>query len=275
MNKIGLCVITYKRPQMLKRCLESLESCSWGGATERIVCVDEPWNHDYDYHMSHHEYQATFMYAENGGCAVVKNRAFKELLARGCTDIFLMEDDQIMIDPETCLKYIAYAKEHGLHHLNFAHHGNQTRLRWYMELNGIHCYPDCVGAFCYYTAECLLKVGFHDENFKNAFEHVELTKRIADAKMTTPFWFFADHPQSRLMIEEQLGALEDSVIRGTPGWTKHVEWALDYWTRKHGKPLLPRANIKELAEDPTTGLKVLSKKTLEELRKEGDYSESQ
>ncbi len=270
-DRIGLCVITFQRPAFLKRCLESLEKNNWGGATERIVVIDEPMTEEY-FHLINEAclpgHLPKAYGAPNGGCAVAKNRAFKELLQRGCTHIFLMEDDQVMIDPETCHKYIAYATEHGLHHMNFAHHGNQAKLGWYMELKGVHCYPDCVGAFTYYTAECLLKVGFHDENFKNAFEHVELTYRIANAGMTLPFWFFADHPDSRTMLQEQVGALEDSVIRGTPGWTKHVEWALDYWTRKHGKPLLPRADLKKIAEDPTSGLLIKSKRLREE-KKEG------
>jgi GT2 family glycosyltransferase len=238
-EKCGLAVITHRRPDYLSRCLDSLEKNGWGGATERIVVADEEYNESYAGLASKYP-NVVFFYAKNQGVAVAKNRAFRRLLEKGCDHFFIMEDDQVMLHPATCAQYIDYAAKHGLHHLNFAHHGNQRRLNWFIELEGVHCYPDCVGAFSYYTREVLDKVGLLDENFRNAWEHVEHTMRIAEAGYTTPFWYFADHPNSRALVQEQPLALESGTIRLDPLWHQYMNRGMQYWIEKHGRFLPPR-----------------------------------
>jgi GT2 family glycosyltransferase len=256
--KLGLAIITYKRPEFLKRCLESLEKNSWGGATERIVVVDEPPGDSYtDFNIQVGYTNPSFYFQDNGGVAKAKNRALKELLARGCDHIFLMEDDQEMLDPNTCEKYIQYAQEHKLHHMNFAHHGPQKDRGWYMELRGTHCHADCVGAFSYYTKEVLEVVGLMDEEFYNAWEHVEHSYRIAKAGYSLPFWFFADHPQSRSMLREQEGSIQQSSIRPDAGWTEKMEAGKKYWTSKHGRFLPARPDLKVLSLGSDAPLRII------------------
>jgi GT2 family glycosyltransferase len=254
---IGLCLISYKRPQFLKKSLESLHQNEWGGADYRIVEVDEPYNDSYKNIVEEYKDVCGITFNENKGVGINKNRGLKKMMDHGCQHLFLMEDDTIMKSPITCHKYIDYAMEKSLGHLNFALHGNQVKLPWRMELHGIVCYPDCVGAFSYYHRGVIESVGYLDEAFVNAWEHVEHTMRIAKMDYTTPFWFFADHPQNSELLEEQPESLTQSSIRPRADWGDNVERGKDYWISKHGRFLPPRPNYAHLATDLTT-LKIVS-----------------
>lgn len=246
----GLAVITYNRPLYLRQCIEALESCSWGGATERIVVIDELPKDSYfsiveEYGRRSGQPPITFYYQPNSGVASAKNTAFKALLALGCEHIFIIEDDILMQDPQTCEKYITYAHENGLQHLNFGLHGPMN-VGQAIVIDGITCYPDCVGAFSYYTREVLEVVGLMDEEFKNAWEHVEHTLRIARLGYTTPFWLFADHPQGGEMLREIPGSIIKSSIRPRADWEQNIKNGMRHWVKKHGSFLPQKPNYNEL-----------------------------
>lgn len=242
---IGLSVITYNRPHYLQECLYSLDKNSWGGAVVKLVTVDEEFSSKYDFLLKYAEDNpdVTISFAPNGGVAKAKNRALQSMLNRGCTDLFLMEDDILMKSFLTCNHYRQAAKERGLHHMNFALHGPMNKgkakiMKWHGR--SVVVYPDCVGAFSYYTRECIEKVGLLDENFKNAWEHVEHSWRIAEAGMTTPFWYFVDCPGSETLLEEIPGSIDESSIRVRPDWAENIQKGYQYWVAKHGKWLPKR-----------------------------------
>jgi GT2 family glycosyltransferase len=237
MVKVGLAVITYNRLDYLKKCLTCLYENSWGGAQVRLIVDDcstdgtKEWLQDQDYW--------TVFKDKNYGVAHSKNTALKAMMDEGCDYMFVLEDDILMLDPKTCIKYIGYAIAHGLDHMNFALHGplNKGRMRMY---KGICTYPDSVGAFSLYTKECINSVGYLDENFKNAWEHVEHTYRIAEAGLTTPFWWFADHPDSAEMLTEIPGSIDNSSIRPRDDWKQNIDEGREYFIKKHGHWLPPR-----------------------------------
>lgn len=242
---IGLAVISYNRPLYLEQCLYNLDKNSWGGASVRVVIIDEEYSTKYqwlDKYEADNE-DVLVWYQPNAGVAAAKNQGLKLLAERGGTDFFLMEDDILMKNFLTCNLYASYAKEAGVHHMNFAHHGpmNNGRGRQ-VKFNGVPVtvYPDCIGAFSYYTKACLDKVGVMDENFKNAWEHVEHTWRIGRAQMTTPFWYFIDHPDSDKLLEEIPGSIDSSSIRVRPDWNKNIEEGAKHWQAKHGQWLPDR-----------------------------------
>ncbi|NLE01643.1 MAG: hypothetical protein GX640_17400 [Fibrobacter sp.] len=143
-----------------------------------------------------------------------------------------------MVDPKTCQKYIAYANSCKIEHLNFAHHGPANKGRGkIIQFNGrdIQIYPHCIGAFSYYSRKCIETIGFLDENFLNAWEHVEHTKRVIDAGMHPPFWYFADVPESWNLLEEIPGSLEYSSIRVCKDWKGNIKKGKKYWKKKHGE----------------------------------------
>lgn len=235
--KVGLAVITYKRIPTLEKCLEFLDRNGWGGSNEHVIIIDEPYSKGYENVMSAHGMSADFLFAEvNGGVAKAKNRAFKELLSRGCDHVFIMEDDVTVTSKSTCHEYIEYAKRHNLHHLNYGLHGPKNIGKKF-HYRSICYYPNYVGAFSYYSKEALLRVGLMDERFHNALEHVDHTWRIAEAGLTLPFWRFADHPRSAELLMDLDPTLINSVIRKSPGWDEQIKKAEEYWSEKHGRPV--------------------------------------
>ena len=235
---IGLGIVTYQRPDYLRQCLLSLIKNNFGGAN-KIIIVDDGSDskHDKDYQLiieAAKEHNVVFVKNPiNKGVAATKNIAIGYLHKEGCEHILLMEDDILMKHPTTCLNYIAYAKEKNIQHLNFALHGEMNKGKK-SDYKGICVYPECIGAFSYYSREVIDKVGGMDEKFINAWEHVEHTKRIIDAGFHTPFWKFADHPFSELYLEEITGSIDNSSIRPRLDWSKNIREGMAYWIRKHG-----------------------------------------
>jgi len=245
MNKIGLAVISYARPQYLKACLASLNANNWGGATYRLLIIDYKDEETKRQNMMvaiEAGVNNVIYFTENRGVAKAKNEAFKRMLNADCEHIFVMEDDILMVSPTTCGSYIHLANFSGLEHLNFAHHGpmNKNKKKVIEHKNTlVQVHPNCVGAFSYYSRHCLETVGLLDEHFYNAWEHVEHTMRIADAGLTTPFWYFADCPGSEKLLQEIPGSIDYSSIRPRDDWGKNIQEGKEYWLKKHGKFLPP------------------------------------
>lgn len=246
MKKIGLTLISYDRPDFLKRTLDSLEDNMWGGAHYKKIILDEPYTEE-KYGWLRQYKHISLSYKNNQGIAPTKNLAFSNMIENECTELFIMEDDILMKDPQTCLKYIDYAKMFQVPHLNFALHGDLNKGQRKMaswqrnnQSNSIVCvYPHCVGAFSYYSKDIIIKVGLIDENFINAWDHVEHTWRICQTGLIPPFGYFMDHPDSAILLDEQIGSLESSVIRRDLDWSKNVEDGRNYWISKHGTFLPP------------------------------------
>jgi len=242
-GKIGLGIVTYNRPNYLRQCLEALKENDSGGADYIIVYddgSDEKYDDEYEDTIQDKYPLLPYIFNKtNKGVAHAKNELLKKLIETGCEHIFIIEDDILMQHPDTCKLYIDYAKMVGVKHLNFALHGpmNIGKKRTYL---GTTVYPNCVGAFSYYHKECIDKVGYFDENFYNAFEHVYHTYKIAEAGLTTPFWYFADHPMSDRLLKEIPGSIDNSSIRTSEDWQDNVKKAQQHWIKKEGTWLPPR-----------------------------------
>jgi GT2 family glycosyltransferase len=240
----GLAVITYERLDYLKRCVESLNQHDWGHACARLIVDDGSTQAGYADFLEECRARGILVMRNerNSGVAVTKNKALRGLMECGCEHLFLMEDDILMKSDQTLRHYITFAREIKLQHLNFALHGELNlgqEMFYRKDGRWILCYPDLTGAFSYYTREVVGKIGYMDEEFHNALEHVEHTYRIALGGYTLPFWYFADHPLNREFFEEQPEALATSVIR-QGDWQDKVAKAKEHWISKHGTWLPPR-----------------------------------
>jgi GT2 family glycosyltransferase len=240
MKKTGVAVLTYNRPDFCKQSLEYVK---------KLKNVDYRALHDdgsdkADYTEVFDTYSKDFHLIktkQNGGVAKAKNRVVKYLLDKGCDYIFLVEDDILVKNPDTLNKYIETYEKTGINHFNFHAHGpgnpspvNRGEL--------VTMWPNCVGAFSFYTRKCFEKAGLFDEHFINAWEHVEHTARLARLGLTSPFWYFADVTGSEAWIKEIKGSIENSSIRHSPEWTKNMEEGLRYWKLKDGIGL-PEKNL--------------------------------
>lgn len=249
--RIGLAVVTYKRLNYLKQCIESLEKNEWGGADIRVVVDDASNTDNYKAYLKHLSDNGIIVITkkENKGVANSKNLALQRMLDEKCDHFFLMEDDILMKHKMTCLSYIDYAKKNKLQHMNFGLHGELNKgnrfVYWEREdkneaATGISVFPQCIGAFSYYTDEVIQVVGLMDENLKNAWEHVWHTLQISEMGYTTPFWFFADHPISDHLLEEIQGSIDNSSIRPRDDWKKNMQEGQAYIIQKYKRWLPER-----------------------------------
>lgn len=226
--KIGLGLITYNRPAYFKRAIKSV--LKHLPMLDHIVVVDDGSAEDY---VSDYQGKAHIIRKENGGVATAKNAALQYLMDQDCHFLFIMEDDVEITDPTAVIGYLAAHKMTGIPHFNFAHHGDNTRMDSVMPTDGqpLLFWPNCVGAYSFYTREAIENVGLMDENFKNAYEHVEHTYRIY--KDHIPYGLYPDVIDSQKWIREQPGALDNSSIRDPDGkWQDRIRTALEYWRSK-------------------------------------------
>jgi len=238
--RFGIGIITCNREDSFQKCLASIPPNA--GDSFVIVNDGEPYQN-----YSSVRGETVIQNPTNIGVCKSKNLAFRYLLDQNLDYIFLIEDDIVIKDPTVFQKYIDAYKETGIHHFSYGFHGPankggvshgtpQPRLVVNYPTNSICLNGACVGAFCFYTRECLKKVGLLDERFYQAFDHVEHTYRIAKAGMTTPYWWFADVNESWKYIDEVACNEESSVIRtkDPAAWQEQVQMAALYFKDKHG-----------------------------------------
>jgi glycosyltransferase involved in cell wall biosynthesis len=240
--KIGLGIITWKRPEYLRQALASVIDAP---VHEIFVCIDGGQSQEEAVETMAvcEEFEVPYkLLSSNRGVAVVKNECIKRLMENECKHIFLMEDDNIVLDRRVFHGYIHEAFRTGALHMNFGLHGHlNTGKGRYVIWNGkkVWVYPHIVGAFSYYHRKVFDTIGLLDEHFFNATEHVEHTYVAGKANLTTPFWYFIDHPASAQMLQEIPGSIENSTIRNLPDWQENIAKAKEHWMNKHGTWLPP------------------------------------
>jgi hypothetical protein len=257
-NKIGVGIITCDRPQYFKDCYNCLKE----NYDISFVIVDDGNNSVRDLIEWGEDNNAHFIKTKGReGVAKAKNKALKYLLDCDCEHIFIIEDDCIITNPDVFKKYIEAYKETGLKHFNFGPASPWNRIQEKPELIGdlskrgeasqkgnanpkmvinyknnvsISLYEHIVAMFTYYHASILNKVGLMDEEFYNAWEHVEHTFRIIKNGDYTPFWWFADISGSENYIKEQEGEKANtSLAKNEEEFTKRVQDGLQIFYKKH------------------------------------------
>jgi hypothetical protein len=151
------------------------------------------------------------------------------MLAAGADWLFLCEDDLIVQSPDAIRGYLSAAATSGMHHLSFAHHGPANAGGAVEVDETISYYPHSIGAWCLYSRESLETVGLFDESFNCAWEHVELSLRLARAGFTSGAYRYADATGSQDWISEIPGSIEKSSIRPRPDWQANIRNGLIYW----------------------------------------------
>ena len=141
----------------------------------------------------------------NRGVAVAKNRLLRWMMDETDAEyFFLLEDDILIKSPEAVTGYIDVCEKQGMHHLAFAHHCGANDGLMVKEIGNVQYYKNIVGAWCVYTRKSIETVGYMDENFYNAWEHVEHTLRIilADLMPGSGAWNFPDAKNSIDWVEQ-------------------------------------------------------------------------
>lgn len=240
MKRIGVVLITYQRFDRFKESFENL--MKHRKDVNEIVIVDDCSVIDkesYDNYFSSLLFNDVIVMrnSSNKGVANAKNRGLKYFYDKGYDYIFTLEDDINIIDSEVFNKYIEVSEKTGNYYLNFALHGplnigNGKPFR--LCKTDILIYPHIVGAFTLHTKKLIDEIGFYDEKFLNAWEHVDYYYQAALKDLCTPFWMFADIVDSDKYLQEQRFAIDDSSIRPREDWMTNIAKGAQYFYTKNG-----------------------------------------
>lgn len=238
-HSIGIGIVTCNRPEFFSRCYASIPE----HLREHVVIVN-----DGDTKLSPESYSPSVLLNNetNIGVGKSKNRLFRELSAGGYEYFFIIEDDMLILDPSIFDKYIEAYKVTGIHHFMFAYHGPankggiskgtpQPRMTVrYNDKVAVTLNQHCVGAFCFYTRKSLKDVGLFDENYVNAFEHVDHSYKLAKKQYSPPYWWWADLANSTDLITEQECSENSSSIRFKDTWSENIQIGYRHFLNKNG-----------------------------------------
>ena len=248
--KIGVGIITCNRNEYLKNLLNTLPI----DVINSLVVVNDG--------KAENQIDIPGFWLQNDtnlGVGKSKNKAIKYLYNEDCDYIFIIEDDMLIKNPDVFNKYIEAYHVTGIHHFNYGPGSpfnrkqkiqfdlhNRHLLDQHSEPNPrliveypknvkIALYEHTVAMFSFFTRDVLEKVGYIDEQFYNAWEHVDHTYRIALAGYHPPFWWFADIANSEEYLTEAPGAIDNSSIANkTEQWQKNVYGGRELYKKKHG-----------------------------------------
>lgn len=213
---------------------------------------------------------------KNIGVGASKNKALKYLLENNCDYIFILEDDVVIKDLNVFKEYIEASRISGIQHFNFGPGTpfNRSQNIQNFDLHNRHLleensaplprltveyapgvkldfYLHVAGVFSFFTKEILQSVGLNDEQFYNAWEHVDHTMRIIKSKGHPPFWWFADLHSSINFIDVRDDAIDNSTTSTkSEEWYKNVNKGREIYKEKHGyyPNMCPHASKEELVE---------------------------
>jgi GT2 family glycosyltransferase len=252
-KKIGVSIITADRSNYLSGLLDSIDTSQCG--IDRLIVVDDGKKASL---VEHSKVDAVYRTSGRIGVGKAKNIALKNLYENKCDYIFLIEDDMVILDPTVFKQYIEASKITGIQHFNFGPGSpfnkkqsitnfdlhNRHLLREDTEPNPklivdynnikISLYEHITGMFSFFTRKVLDDVGFIDEKYHNAWEHVDHTYQIIKAGYHPPFWWFADLHNSHLLIESQKDSIANSTTsKNTNEWMANIQKNAELYKQKN------------------------------------------
>ena len=225
-EKIGLGIVTCNRPEFVSKCIESIDLTM---VDEKVIVNDGTIKVEHTgFFIINNE--------KNIGVGKSKNKLLKHLYDKGCDYIFILEDDMLILDNNVFNKYIEAHKASNIHHFNYGPGSpfnrkqnmefdlhNRHELDQHSEPNPrkiidygndvkVSLFQHTVAMFSFFTRKVIEEVGYIDEDFYNAWEHVDHTYRIIKAGYHPPFWYFADLYDSHKFLTEAPEAIDKSSI---------------------------------------------------------------
>ena len=232
---VAIGVTTYNRPRFADKSLRALEANVSGlGCPVSVYNDGSDQRYRAEYQRAYRRLPDAIVFEapENRGVAAAKNTLLQWMLDTTDAEwLFLLEDDIILKSPMAVTEYVRAAEDNGLHHLSFAHHGPANVGGPVEVTNGIGYFPHSIGAWCIYSRESLLGAGLFDENFHNAWEHVEHEMRLFTHGYMPGCGphRFPDDIDSALVLAELPDAIAKSAIRPRVDWNSSIVEGLRYW----------------------------------------------
>jgi len=248
MSKIGIGIVTCNRNDFLLDCIASVDLSK---VDEAVIVNDGMLD-------VQHEQFHIINNSKNIGVGKSKNKILKYLYERGCEYIFVIEDDTIIKDNNVFVEYIKASNITGIQHFNYGpgtpfnrrqsqnfdihnrHELNQEsepnpiKIIDYGDIK-ISLYQHVAGMFSFFTRNVIEEVGYIDEDFYNAWEHVDHTYRIIKKGFHPPFWYFADIFNSHHFLTEHKDAIEKSAIsKNNKTFLENVKKGSEIYIKKHG-----------------------------------------
>lgn len=190
-EKIGLGIITCNRVDFFKKCVSNLPE------VDELVIVNDGESYSEEIYP---KLANVIQHSQNMGIAKTKNDALRYLFDKNCTHIFLSEDDIIIKNRNVLHYYISASESSGIKHFNFGYvkeNLKKDRSYWIKKIldfngNKIVFFRNISGSFSYFHRDTIKAVGYMDERYKNALEHVDHTYQIIKAGYHPSFRWFAD-----------------------------------------------------------------------------------
>ncbi len=248
MSKIGIGIVTCNRREFLIDCIKSLDLSK----IDEAVIVN-----DGDTDIRHPQFYI-INNKKNIGVGKSKNKILKHLYNKKCDYMFIIEDDTIIKDNNVFNEYIKASIRTGIQHFNYGpgtpfnrkqnqnfdiHNRheldqeatpNPRKIIDYGDVK-ISLYEHVAGMFSFFTRKVIDDVGYIDEDFYNAWEHVEHTYRIIKKEYHPPFWYFADIHNSHKFLTEHRDAIEKSAIsKNSETFLENVRRGSELYIKKHG-----------------------------------------
>jgi len=245
--KIGLGIITYNRPEYFAQAMAGIKKHLYD-RVDYIIAYRDGGKYEAEYDRIMCDYADKVIWInkkENKGVAAAKNFCLQAMMEAGCDYLFVSEDDVVVQNRGAVVQYIATAVYTGCHNLMFAHHGDGNANGPIVHEAGFEIYGNCVGAWVMYTRQAIEAVGYMDETFHNAFEHMEHTHRIVQADMA-PAGGYMDVKDSTDYIREIPGSLQNSSIRSDKKWVDNMRKGLRHWKVKD--PNFPMQHVLDVLE---------------------------
>lgn len=237
-EKIGIGITTFERFDIFKKCFESVLKCS--KHLDYILVVDDCSVKDREKYDEYFENLIPTnkveicINEENLGVGKSKNKILEKLYARGCNYLFTIEDDIEIKNPDVFNIYINCAHNNEIEYLNFAGHGPYKDIPPIKCTNGVALREHLTGAFSLHTRKLIDEIGYYDDEYINAMEHVDYYYMASKKGLVTPFWYFADVDGSEYYLEELTNSTDGSIIRDRPDWAQNMVNARKYFKEKHG-----------------------------------------
>lgn len=231
-SEIGVGILTYNRPDYYLQVLASIPRNKIG----TLVVVNDGEN---GYATPQWDVDHIILNKEQKGVAKSKNLLLKHLINKGCKHLFLIEDDILVKDPNVFEAYIKAASSSGIHHLCYEKvAGNEKNLKYVLKQpDGVKIgfYHNPQGAFMYIHSNLITKLGYFDENFTNAFEHIDFAYNLISKGVLPPFWYFPDLLDSEKYLTDIEGSSENSTITNKSqyqeNWNKSANFFVSKWGR--------------------------------------------
>jgi GT2 family glycosyltransferase len=229
-GKIGIGITTYNRFNYYKQCLASIPR----NEIDHLVIVNDGTDH----YVKEGDGDVVFHNEKQLGIAKTKNKALFELVKLGVEHIFLIEDDILIKDPKVFQHYIKAAQSTGIHHLCYEKiAGNEESLKHTLEQpDGVKIgfYHNPQGAFMYINANLVKKLGYFDEQYMNAFEHIDFAYNLIKKNIAPPFWYFPDLLNSQDYLTDIEGSSNDSSITNKDKYNENLKKSAEYFVKKWG-----------------------------------------